>query len=155
MLSVLRQVSEEAPEPVRMLNPEVPGWLEDLIMRLLAKAPEQRIGSAGEVASLLEGYLAHLQQPTKVNAPKLQPLAGQWLSPAGRRFRALSGLSMRIWVPILVLLAALGLAKRSWFLAGDGGVNEAEETARAKQAQEVANEKPDRKHTAFDLRVGL
>ncbi|HKI36396.1 MAG TPA: DUF1583 domain-containing protein [Gemmataceae bacterium] len=42
-------------------------------MRLLAKDPAQRLQSAAEVAALLEGYLAHLRQPTLVSAPQLSP----------------------------------------------------------------------------------
>jgi serine/threonine-protein kinase len=70
-LSVLRQVSDQAPAPIRSLNPEVPAWLETFIGRLMARDPAQRFQSATEVAGLLEGYLAHLQQPALVAAPEL------------------------------------------------------------------------------------
>jgi serine/threonine protein kinase len=72
-VAVLRQVCDEAPRPLRALNPEVPAWLEAVILRLLAKEPGQRVQSAGELAALLEGYLAHLHQPATVNAPELPP----------------------------------------------------------------------------------
>jgi hypothetical protein len=42
------------PRPVRELNPDVPQPLEDLILRLLAKFPDQRPGSAQEVADALK-----------------------------------------------------------------------------------------------------
>jgi hypothetical protein len=71
--AVLRQVSEQEPAPVRAVNPEVPAWLEAVVLRLLAKDPAQRFRSAAEVAALLEGYLAHLQQPATVPAPALPP----------------------------------------------------------------------------------
>src|SRR5262249_51410538 len=58
-VAVLRQVSDEAPAPVRSLNPDVPAWLESLIDRLMAKGPADRFQGAAEVAALLEGYLAH------------------------------------------------------------------------------------------------
>jgi hypothetical protein len=137
LIGVLRRVSEEAPVAVRVLNPEVPVWLEDLILRLMAKRPEQRIESAVETARLLEGYLAHLQQPSTVNVPKLQPLARKGLFPCGNRPQPLSILSFRIWVPLLIFLIALGLGVRSWFL--------------------TANEKgqPAQKHAVFDFRSGL
>jgi serine/threonine protein kinase len=69
--AVLHQVGTATPKPVRELNPEVPAWLEELITRLLAKDPNQRVQSAAELAALLEGYLAHLRQPANVPAPKL------------------------------------------------------------------------------------
>jgi serine/threonine protein kinase len=72
-LAVLRRVSEEEPTPLRALNPDVPAWLEVLIMRLLTKDPARRVQSAHEVAALLAGYLAHLRQPATVPAPELPP----------------------------------------------------------------------------------
>src|SRR5262249_11904490 len=54
-VAVLRRVSDQAPLPVRAVNPEVPAWLEGLIARLLAKAPADRFQNAAEVAALLEG----------------------------------------------------------------------------------------------------
>jgi serine/threonine-protein kinase len=70
-LAVLRQVNDESPPAIREWNPEVPAWLEALITRLMAKAPDARFQSAAEVAVLLEGYLAHLRQPATVPAPEL------------------------------------------------------------------------------------
>jgi serine/threonine protein kinase len=73
-VAVLRKVSDEEPPPIRTLNPSVPDWLIQLIGRLLAKNPAERIQSAADVAALLEGYLAHLRQPD-LPAPVLPPLA--------------------------------------------------------------------------------
>jgi hypothetical protein len=72
-VAVLHQVNDQEPMPVRALNADVPAWLEALIARLMAKDPAQRFPSAAEVAALLEGYLAHLRQPTTVPAPELPP----------------------------------------------------------------------------------
>jgi hypothetical protein len=73
VLAVLRQVSDEVPLPVRAVNPQVPAWLELLVARLQAKNPADRFQSASEVAALLEGYLAHLGQPTTMPAPAIIP----------------------------------------------------------------------------------
>jgi WD40 repeat protein len=102
-LAVLRQVSDEQPPPVRSLSPEVPAWLESLIVRLMAKDPAERIQSAAEVASLLEAYLAHLSQPATVAPPEILPLPTQ-----PRTLRAWPRVLPRALVAALVL-AAVGL----------------------------------------------
>src|SRR5207302_1740076 len=68
-LAVLKRVSEDAPRPVREINPEVPGWLAKVIEKLHAKDPANRFPSAAEVAEVLGQQLAHLQQPASVPAP--------------------------------------------------------------------------------------
>jgi serine/threonine protein kinase len=72
-LAVLREVCEADPTPIRALNPDVPAWLERLTFRLMAKNPDHRFQNATEVVALLEGYLAHLRQPTTVPIPPLPP----------------------------------------------------------------------------------
>jgi serine/threonine protein kinase/tetratricopeptide (TPR) repeat protein len=49
----LGRVCNEEPRPLREINPQTPGWLIELIKRLLAKNPRDRIQSAAEVAALL------------------------------------------------------------------------------------------------------
>jgi hypothetical protein len=86
-LAVLRRVIDDAPRPIAELNPEIPGWLCDLIARLHAKNPADRFPSAQAVADLLGQHLAHLQQPNKVAMPEAvtkQPSA----EPARKRRRA-------------------------------------------------------------------
>ena len=66
---VLRRITDDEPRPIREINPDVPPWLCQIIARLMAKKPEERFASAREVATLLEGCLAHIQQPTTVPLP--------------------------------------------------------------------------------------
>jgi serine/threonine protein kinase/WD40 repeat protein len=121
-LAVLRHVCEQEPAPVRSCNPDVPAWLEGVIMRLMAKAPTARFQSAAEVADLLEAYLAHLHQPATVAAPELPVAAGNEQGPTepGSLPRVVRRFSSRPWFAVLVCLAALGLAVGQWF-AGAGG----------------------------------
>jgi hypothetical protein len=63
-LAVLKRVAEDAPRPIPEIIPEVPQWLCDLIARLHAKKPEDRIGTAREVADLLGRGLVALQRAT-------------------------------------------------------------------------------------------
>ena len=53
-LAVLKRVCEDAPRPLREVNPDVPDWLAAIIDKLLEKTPEARYQTAAEVASILE-----------------------------------------------------------------------------------------------------
>ena len=66
---VLRRIRETEPRPIREINPDIPEWFEQVVYRLLAKSPQDRITTATEVAELLEQCLAHVQQPTTVALP--------------------------------------------------------------------------------------
>src|SRR5205823_9727582 len=68
-LAVLHRVCEDVPRPLVEINPEVPGWLADVIATLHAKDPTDRFRSAAEVAELPERGLAHLRQPERVPPP--------------------------------------------------------------------------------------
>ncbi|MGA2258286.1 MAG: serine/threonine-protein kinase [Thermoguttaceae bacterium] len=70
---VLRRITDEEPRPIREINPEIPGWLCQIVAKLMTKRPEDRFQSAREVASLLEQCLAHVQQPTVVPLPAALP----------------------------------------------------------------------------------
>ena len=62
--SVLRRIIEDEPRSIRELNPEIPDWLAGIVHKLHAKSREDRFQSASELAGLLEGCLAHLQNPS-------------------------------------------------------------------------------------------
>lgn len=66
---VLRRICDDTPLPIRELNSDIPRWLEAFTQKLLSKSPEQRFGSAAEVAAILRSELAHLQGPTSVAVP--------------------------------------------------------------------------------------
>jgi serine/threonine protein kinase len=110
-VAVLRQVSDEAPFPIRSLNPKVPVWLETLIGRLMAKDPAERFESAAEVAALLDGYRTHLGQPGRVPAPELSAV------PFAEEIRKKLRPSLFI---VSFIATAVGLGVASWF-TGFGG----------------------------------
>jgi WD40 repeat protein len=106
-LAVLKRVCEDTPRPVREINPEMPEWLGELIARLHAKDPAQRLGSAAEVTALLGKHLARLQQPDAAPPPPtaVTPAASP---PAARPRRRRWGLAV---VALLALLGGLGLTE--------------------------------------------
>ncbi len=60
-LAVMRSVCDDAPRPIREINPAVPRWLVEVISKLHVKNRERRYQSAYEVAELLRVRLANLQ----------------------------------------------------------------------------------------------
>ena len=73
MLSTLSAVAVDEPEPLRELNPKIPRALSDLVMRLLAKSPDERPQSAAEVAQKLERIEAAVQ-PKKAATRRTWPI---------------------------------------------------------------------------------
>lgn len=74
-LAALRKVCDETPPSARIVSPNTPAWLSDLIEGLLQKDPSRRPGSAEELAKDLGDRLASLQQQEllPVDGPKLRP----------------------------------------------------------------------------------
>jgi len=68
--AVLRRITDDTPRSIREINPSIPLWLEQIVMTMLAKSPEDRFESAEQVAELLENCLAHTQNPTTTPLPK-------------------------------------------------------------------------------------
>lgn len=69
-MGVLNRIANDRPKSLRAVNPDVPSWLEDIVSALLEKRPDERMQSAGEVGELLDGWLAHLQQPATIAPPR-------------------------------------------------------------------------------------
>lgn len=96
--AILRRIVETEPRSIREINPDIPDWLESVIMRLLAKTPADRFDSAQQVAELLRQCLAHVQHPTTQQLP---PECGRVQHPGKR--------SLHRWlvgaIAILVLAA--------------------------------------------------
>jgi Protein kinase domain len=67
---VLHRIANEHPTSVCEVNSDVPDWLGHIVQRLMAKRPEGRFESAAQVAELLEGCLAHVQQPAAIPLPE-------------------------------------------------------------------------------------
>ena len=59
---VLRQHVDSTPTPVRQLRPEVPAAVEQLVNRCLAKNPDQRFQSAGQLSQALVALLETVPQ---------------------------------------------------------------------------------------------
>ena len=82
-LAVLRRVADETPPSILELNCELPVWLAEIVERLHAKDPGQRYQSADEVARVLAGHLARLQQPASPGV-HLDPVFVAERTPSGK-----------------------------------------------------------------------
>lgn len=106
--AILRLIADEDPRPVQEINADIPAWLTSIISKLMSKKADDRYSSADEVAELLEGCLAYVQQPTKQDLPAAVTHASRenGSSTFGTRW-AMTGL-------MLVFLAAGAFAVNEW-----------------------------------------
>jgi serine/threonine protein kinase len=105
-MAVLRQVCDVEPAPIRSRNADIPAWLEGIIRKLHAKDPADRFQSAGEVAALLEGCLAHMQQPDHHALP---PSAAELGRPVSSTRWSLPSQRARAWLAVGASVLAIGL----------------------------------------------
>jgi serine/threonine protein kinase len=106
---ILRRVTDDAPRSLRELNPELPEWLDSVILKLLTKSADDRLQTAEHSAELLEQCLAHLQQPDSCPLPEMLQ------SVRSRRttlpFR-MAGLLVTLAVVALMITAGMMLTNR-------------------------------------------
>jgi WD40 repeat protein/serine/threonine protein kinase len=93
---VLRQIAFEEPRPPRRLNPAAPADLETIVLKAMAKAPEERYAAAQELADDLKRFLE--DQPIRARRPSLRQRAVKW----ARRHKTV----VRAAVVVLVLTVA-------------------------------------------------
>jgi hypothetical protein len=99
-LATLRRLIDDPPPAMAALNAELPPWFIAIVDRLLEKDPAGRFASAKQVSELLEGCLAHLQQPANVPLPAGLP------APVARPN---SRLRKILFKGVIVMIAALGI----------------------------------------------
>jgi WD40 repeat protein/serine/threonine protein kinase len=96
---VLRQIAFEEPRPPRRLNKAVPVELETIVLKAMAKNPEERYATAQELADDLQRYLE--DKPIKAKRPSLRQRAQKW----ARRHKAVVRAAV-----VVSVLAVAGLA---------------------------------------------
>lgn len=115
----MKHVSEQVPLPARF-NPDVPQMLQTIILQALAKEPNDRFQSAGEMAAALRQVdLSARERPFTTPPPSIPPspkteilppepveplpLPADRTPPGGKR-------RWPLWAGLVLLLAALGVA---------------------------------------------
>ncbi len=116
---ILRRITDNQPRPLREINPDVPEWLCAIIEKLHAKEPSERFQSAEEVAELLEGCLAHVQQPSAIPLPAgVQALAAQLQSSSTESLQANRLKAKHQRVPPIGKFIAAAAGAAALFFAG-------------------------------------
>ena len=114
VMATMRRLVDDPPQAMASLNPELPPWFIAIVDRLLEKDPSRRFSSAKEVSELLEGCLAHLQQPASVPLPAAScpsRLAHVRSCQAATAFKPVSRFK-----GVLAMIAALGIGLLGMFL---------------------------------------
>jgi eukaryotic-like serine/threonine-protein kinase len=84
MTSLLLQITQQDPEPIRKAAPDLPVGLQRIVTKLLSKKPEKRYQSGAELAEALSRELAVLQeQEQEAAANKYVPLKVKWAAAMG------------------------------------------------------------------------
>jgi eukaryotic-like serine/threonine-protein kinase len=61
--AVMQRIVHDPPRTIREQNPQIPGWLEEFVLRLLEKDKATRFASAAECVAVLQDELARLNNP--------------------------------------------------------------------------------------------
>jgi WD40 repeat protein/serine/threonine protein kinase len=73
---LLRQIAFEEPRPPRQLNRFIPAELETIVLKAMAKIPEERYATAQELANDLERFLE--DKPIRARRPTLVQRVKKW-----------------------------------------------------------------------------
>lgn len=126
-MGIVLKAFDTSLRPIREVNSDVPDWLNDIIAKLLAKAPADRFQTAVEVADLLERCLAHMQQPPVVARPAgiATPVASVSVESKSTASSSIERVSFlfspwsALWLAAFLVLPITGLSLFGQFSAHD------------------------------------
>ena len=98
--ALLHQILEEEPRPPRQLDRSIPVELETIVLKAVAKVPEERYATAAEMAADLRRFLD--EQPILARRPSLVERARKWM----RRHPSVVGAAVVFLVFVIVVLGA-------------------------------------------------
>jgi len=103
---LLVQIAEDEPPPPRRFNAAIPRDLETIVLKAMAKEPQQRYASAQELADDLKRFLA--DEPIRARRASLWERTAKW----SRRHKALVASAASIAAILLVVALALSAQDR-------------------------------------------
>jgi tetratricopeptide (TPR) repeat protein len=119
---LLRQIASDEPRPPRRRNPAIDGDLETILLKALAKRPEDRYATAQEFADDLRRFLEH--RPIRARRPTLPARVAKW----SRRHPSLVAAAVG-----LLVLAVIGFAVSTVLIAHEQWKTKAAYEAEAQQ----------------------
>jgi serine/threonine-protein kinase len=121
-LSIAYKHVREQPQPLSAVNPDVPSGLEAIVMKSLAKNPENRYAHAGEMRGDLERFRSGhrvLAPPTMAEETMVAPAgSGTQVMTPTEAYEEEEKERRPGWVVAGVLLLLLLFGLLAWFLAG-------------------------------------
>src|SRR5207247_2250776 len=124
--ALLHQVLHEEPAPLRSHDPAVPAELETIVLKAMAKAPEDRYATAGELAEDLRRFLAG--EPIKARRATLWQRGWRWLA---------RNPSLVVSAVVVLALTAVGSLLAAWLIAQEQGKTELAYKAEQGQRREA------------------
>src|SRR5262249_61631223 len=76
-LEVMRKIASKQPVPPRMIDPTIPADLETIVLRAMAKDPEDRYPAAADLAADLGRFLNN--QPIVARRPSVIDRSAKWM----------------------------------------------------------------------------
>jgi eukaryotic-like serine/threonine-protein kinase len=98
--ALLHQILDEDPRPLRQHDRSIPVELETIVMKAVAKSPEDRYATAGEMAADLRRFMD--EKPILARRPSLVDRSRKWM----RRHPSIVAAGLLILVFSVVVLAA-------------------------------------------------
>ena len=130
---LLRQIGFEEPRPPRRLNRAIPAELETVVLKAMAKNPEERYATARELADDLERYLK--DQPIRAKRPTLWQRARKW----SRRHKAMVGASLAVLIVALTATLLVMWRESQWIRAALKQADQQRQAAEARGLVTQAN----------------
>jgi serine/threonine protein kinase/Flp pilus assembly protein TadD len=101
--TVLRNIAECEPAPLRQMNPSVPRDLETVLLKAMAKEPSARYATAKDLSDDLRRFLEY--RPVKARRPSAFDRAAKW----ARRYKtAVVAVTSSLIAVLTILAATLG-----------------------------------------------
>jgi serine/threonine protein kinase/Flp pilus assembly protein TadD len=122
---LLQEIALEEPRPPRRLNQAIPVELETIVLKAMAKNPQERYASAQELGDDLKRFLE--DKPIRARRPTLLERATKW----SRRHR-----SVVVAAVVLLVMAVIGLAVSTGLIWRE----QARAEARSRQARRAVDE---------------